>query len=113
MSDIIILTLPLTEDTRGIINARILNLLPEGAVIINISRGAIMDTAALITTLCERPDLTAILDVFEEEPLPLESRLWGMSNVWITPHNSFVGEGNADRLWTVIVQNIRKHDMNS
>lgn len=113
MSDIIVLTLPLTEDTQGIINAHILNLLPEGAVIINISRGAIMDTAALINTLRKRPDLTAILDVFEEEPLSTESRLWGMSNVWITPHNSFVGEGNADRLWTVIVENIRKLDMDS
>ena len=112
-SDIMILTLPLTQETYRIIDADVLNALAEGAVIVNISRGAIVDTEALITCLSGRPDLTAILDVFEQEPLPADSRLWTMDNVWITPHNSFVGEGNTARLQTVIFDNLRSFTADS
>lgn len=112
-ADIIVLTLPLTQKTRGIMDADVLNMLPENAVIVNISRGAIMDTEALISCLTKRPDLTAILDVFEEEPLPADSRLWGMNNVLITPHNSFVGEGNTGRLQSVIFDNLRLFSVGS
>lgn len=48
----------------------------------------------------------AVLDVFEEEPLDPSSPLWGMSNVIITPHNSFIGEGNHQRMWNVIRKNL-------
>ena len=110
MSDIIILTLPLTEETRGIIDRSVLENLSLGAVIVNISRGAIIDTSALIEVLSERSDITAVLDVFTEEPLSAENQLWDMENLLITPHNSFVGEGNADRLWSVIIDNIRNYN---
>ncbi len=109
-SDITVLTLPLTKGTRGIINKSMLEALPSGAVIVNISRGAVIDTAALTEVLSERDDITAILDVFEEEPLDIGSRLWDLKNVIITPHNSFVGEGNAERLWSVIINNLRKSE---
>ena len=109
-SDIIVLTLPLTRGTRGIINRAMLESLTDGAVIVNISRGAVIDTAALIEVLAAREDITAILDVFEEEPLDGDSPLWDMSNVTVTPHNSFVGEGNAERLWSVIINNLRKNE---
>lgn len=109
-SDITVLTLPLTKGTQGIINKSILETLPEGAVIVNISRGAIIDAEALLTVLSKRQDVTAVLDVFTEEPLPAESQLWDMSNIVITPHNSFVGEGNAYRLWSVIIGNLRAFD---
>lgn len=107
-SDITILTLPLTRGTRGIINRSMLEALPEGAVLVNISRGAVIDTAAMADVLAERDDVTAILDVFEEEPLDGSSPLWNMKNVIVTPHNSFVGEGNAERLRSVIIDNLRK-----
>lgn len=109
-SDITVMTLPLTKGTQGIINKSILEALPEGAVIVNISRGAIIDAEALLTVLSKRQDVTAVLDVFTEEPLSVESQLWDMSNIVITPHNSFVGEGNADRLWSVIIGNLRAFD---
>jgi phosphoglycerate dehydrogenase-like enzyme len=66
-----------------------------------------MDTEALIEMLGARTDLTAILDVFEEEPLPDNSPLWEMANAILTPHNSFVGEGNSRRLWQVILTNLQ------
>ena len=75
-----------------------------GAVLVNIARGALIDTGALIAAL---PKLTgAVLDVFEEEPLPEDSPLWAAENVLLTPHNSFVGEGSGERLSTVIFRNM-------
>ncbi len=99
VSDIIILTLPLTEKTKGIIDADRLNLIH--GLLINISRGAIIDSKALATWNGE-----AILDVFEEEPLPTESILWNKGNIIITPHNSFVGGNNNQRLGTLILENL-------
>ncbi len=104
-ADIVILTLPLTEDTKHIFSKKELDSLKDGCTLVNISRGAIVDTEALTDVLKER-DIYAILDVFEEEPLSEESPLWKLENAVITPHNSFVGEGNADRMWNVIKENL-------
>ncbi|MBR6514813.1 MAG: hydroxyacid dehydrogenase [Clostridia bacterium] len=102
--DVLVLTLPLSEATRHIINADRLALLSDSAVLVNIARGAVVDTDALINEL---PRLYgAVLDVFEEEPLLPDSPLWNMDNVIITPHNSFVGENNNDRLLGVIKRNL-------
>lgn len=106
-ADVVILTLPLTPDTRHLMGRDQLTLLPEGCVLVNMARGGVMDTEALIETLISRRDLTAVLDVFEEEPLPDNSLLWEMANVVLTPHNSFVGEGNPRRLWQVILTNLQ------
>ncbi len=105
-ADVVVLTLPLTKDTKHIISDSVLESIKDGAVIINIARGAIIDTDALSRVL-EYRDIYAVLDVFEEEPLPADSPLWDMKNVIITPHNSFVGEGNHDRLWRVILDNLK------
>jgi phosphoglycerate dehydrogenase-like enzyme len=106
-ADVVILTLPLTPDTHHLMGRDQLALLPEGCVLVNIARGGVMDTEALTETLAARTDLTAILDVFEEEPLPDNSPLWEMANAILTPHNSFVGEGNSRRLWQVILTNLQ------
>lgn len=103
-SDIVILTLPLTEETRNLINQEKLKKMKQGAVLVNIARGAILDMAALIDVL---PSLRGVvLDVFEEEPLDKIHPLWDMENVIITPHNSFVGEGNRKRLMHLILNNL-------
>ena len=103
-SDIVVLTLPLTEETRHLMNEKRLWLMKPGAVLVNIARGAVVDTDALIKVM---PRLGgAVLDVFEEEPLSKESLLWEMENVILTSHNSFVGEGNRERLQKVILKNI-------
>ena len=95
-ADIIVLTLPLTEQTKHLINDERLGLLKPTAVLVNIARGAIVDTEALLRHINHLGG--AVLDVFEEEPLPESSPLWDKKNIILTPHNSFVGEGNLERL---------------
>ena len=104
-ADIIVLTLPLTDGTRHMINRDRLSLLKGTAVIVNIARGAVVDTEALIEAL---PHLGgAVLDVFEEEPLETDSLLWDMENIIVTPHNSFVGENNDCRLFQIVMENLK------
>ena len=74
--------------------------LPTDAIFVNVARGALADGAALTAWL--QSGGHAVLDVFEEEPLPESSPLWDMENVILTPHNSFVGDGNRARLWETI-----------
>lgn len=104
-ADIVVLSLPLTEESRHLINRKRLASMKKGAVLVNLARGAVVDTEALLWWL-ETGQGAAILDVFEEEPLSVDSPLWQMSNVILTPHNSFVGEGNGERLTAVIMSNL-------
>ena len=104
-ADVTVLTLPLTDETKHLMNKARFSCLKEGAVIVNIARGAIIDTDALIDALNTRLG-GAVLDVFEEEPLNESSPLWDADNVIITPHNSFVGEGNRQRLSAIIFNNL-------
>lgn len=106
-SDVVVLTLPLTEQTKHLFGADTFAAMKQGAVIVNIARGAVVDTEALIEAL--RSNLGgAVLDVFEEEPLDEHSPLWDMNNVIVTPHNSFVGSGNNRRMANVIIENLNK-----
>ena len=109
--DILILSIPLTKETRHLLDADMMNQLKPGCILVNISRGAVVDQEALIHVLKDsNKSIRAVLDVFEEEPLPLDNPLWSMENVLITPHNSFVGEGNHDRLSRLILQNLMHCD---
>lgn len=107
-SDIVILTLPLTESTRHLINKEKINAMKRDAVLVNIGRGRLLDTEILKQKL---PELRgAVLDVFENEPLDESDELWAMDNVIITPHNSFVGDGNRKRLRQIIFENLQKFE---
>lgn len=104
-ADIVVLSLPLTPETRGLFDARMLHSMKPGAIFVNIARGAIVDINALIDAL--QTHLSgAVLDVFEEEPLREDSPLWDMEHVILTPHNSFVGEGNSHRMLNVVKSNL-------
>ena len=103
-ADVVVLTLPLTDETRHLVDGDILACLKDGAVLVNIARGAIIDTNALIQSLDRLGG--AVLDVFEEEPLNEYNPLWRMDNVILTPHNSFVGSGNDPRLSKLIIKNL-------
>ena len=80
-----VLALPLTEDTHHIIGELALRSMKDSAYLINASRGAVVDEAALVRALKEGEIAGAGLDVFETEPLPAKSELWGMENVIISP----------------------------
>ena len=106
--DILVCCIALTPKTRGIVSAEIFGLLHDGALFVNVARGALADEAALTKWL--QNGGCAVLDVFEEEPLPESSPLWEMENVILTPHSSFVGEGNRERLISLIMKNINLCD---
>lgn len=79
-------------------------MLKSSVVIANVSRGQVIDISALLTTL---PRIGGVLlDVFDEEPLAADSPLWDAENVIVTPHNSFVGEGNSKRMSHLIYKNL-------
>ena len=104
-ADVVVLTLPLTNETKHLFDEKKLSIMKNGALLVNISRGAIVNTNDLIEALNNNLG-GAVLDVFETEPLEENSPLWDMENVIITPHNSFVGAGNLERLFQVIVSNL-------
>ncbi|AOM98596.1 2-hydroxyacid dehydrogenase [Klebsiella pneumoniae] len=85
-SDILVVMLPLTPHTTSLLSAERLARLPQGAAFINVSRGAIVDQAALTDALRSGQIAEATLDVFDREPLPPHDPLWQMDNVLITPH---------------------------
>lgn len=109
-SDIVVLTLPLTEETRYLMDTQKFGFMKQGAILVNVSRGAVVDSDALVQALRQEQLGGAVLDVFEKEPLETSSVLWKMENVIITPHNSFVGEGNRIRLQKVIIENLEGKD---
>ncbi|MEC9471796.1 MAG: glyoxylate/hydroxypyruvate reductase A [Pseudomonadota bacterium] len=87
-SDFIVLLMPLTDETRGLIGQDELSACKKGASIINFARGPIIDPAALINKLDNGPLGHAVLDVFDEEPLPPSSPLWDHDKVTVLPHIS-------------------------
>lgn len=104
-SNIVILTLPLTATTRHLINKKTIDAMKHDTVLVNIGRGGVLDIDALKEKMPEMKG--AVLDVFEDEPLPEYDVLWEMENVIITPHNSFVGNGNRERLQKIVVDNLQ------
>lgn len=110
LADVVVLTLPLNDKTRGLFSEHLLSIMKDNAVLINASRGAIIDEAALIKKLTDGKFMGVALDVFEEEPLSPDSPLWTMDRVLITPHNSFVSDGNSERMFNLICKNLTEFD---
>ncbi len=97
-SDVLVLCCPLTDDTRGVISAARITMMPPHAVLINVSRGPVVDTGALIAALSQRKILGAALDVFDHQPLPADSPLYSLDNVILTPHMAGVTADSMLRL---------------
>ncbi len=106
-SDVVVLTLPLTDATKHLFSTEAFGAMKKGAILVNIARGGVVDTQALVKALQSHLG-GAVLDVFEEEPLNPENPLWSMENVLLTPHNSFVGDNNSHRLEQVILTNLKQ-----
>ncbi len=105
-ADVIILTLPLMKETQGFFNKNKFALMKKSAVFVNVSRGKLVNQTDLIFALDNQVINGAVLDVFEDEPLTEDSPLWDMPNTVITPHNSFVGDGNNERMFNLISKNL-------
>ncbi|MEU8778994.1 2-hydroxyacid dehydrogenase [Streptomyces sp. NPDC048606] len=84
-ADVVVLCTPLTEDTRGLVGADFLGRMKDGALLVNVARGPVVDTPALLTEL-DSGRLHAALDVTDPEPLPAGHPLWHAPNVLVTPH---------------------------
>ena len=106
-ADIVVLCIALTRETTRLFNEDRLMKMKAGSVLINISRGAVIDENALIRCLQENRFRGVALDVFEEEPLPGDSKLWDDPRVIITPHNSFVGDKVRERMFELIYNNLK------
>jgi phosphoglycerate dehydrogenase-like enzyme len=106
-ADFVVLTVPLTPATRGFIGARELASLKSSAWLINIGRGPLIDGEALLEALSEKRIGGAVLDVFDEEPLPADHPLWKLENVVITPHIS--GPSTPDEIGPIFDDNLRRY----
>jgi phosphoglycerate dehydrogenase-like enzyme len=107
-SEFLVLVTPHTSETEHLIGERELALLPQGAVLINIGRGAVVDEQAMIAALQSGRLAGAVLDVFEKEPLPPESPLWDMPNVLISPHAGGMSDREGTRLTDLFCENLRR-----
>jgi phosphoglycerate dehydrogenase-like enzyme len=109
--DYLILAMPLTFDTRGIIGKRELRLLPSRAVLLNPARGPLVDEAALLAALREGWIAGAALDAHYRYPLPPEHPLWSMPNVILTPHisGSSAGREFLPRVWDLFAENLARY----
>jgi phosphoglycerate dehydrogenase-like enzyme len=108
-SDILILGMPLNEQTRGMIAARELQLLKPGSILINVARGPCVNEADLIAALASGHLAGAGLDVTEVEPLPENSPLWELPNVLITPHVGAQGSTRDDDVTDLFCENLRRY----
>jgi len=104
----VVLTVPLTDRTDGLIRAAELSAMRSDAVLINVARGAVVDEDALVDALETDAIDGAALDVFETEPLPAGSPLWGMENVIVTPHAAAATEAYYRRVATLVKENARR-----
>jgi glyoxylate/hydroxypyruvate reductase len=106
-ADAVVLCAPHTDETENILSAEMIGLLKPNAIIVNISRGQLVDEAALIDALTHHRIRGAALDVFRTEPLPPDSPLWDLENVIINPHSASTAARENERLTALFAHNLR------
>ena len=107
-TDWLVLACPLTAQTRQLVNAPLLAALPNRAHLVNVSRGEVVDEAALIQALQGGHLAGAFLDVFAHEPLAADSPLWSLPQVIVTPHGAGHSDGNEQRVGEMFIDNLRR-----
>lgn len=108
-SDFLVIAAPMTSDTRHLINADVLDAMKPTATLLNIARGGLIDEKALAAALAAKKIRAAVLDVFEEEPLPKSSPLWALENVIISPHVAGNNTQYNERAAALFSENIRRY----
>jgi D-2-hydroxyacid dehydrogenase (NADP+) len=106
----VVLCVPLTDDTRGMVGRRELERMGENSHLVNVARGAVVDEDALVDALREGVIAGAALDVFETEPLPEDSPLWGMEDVIVTPHAAVANREFYRGIADLIRENVRRFE---
>jgi len=104
----VVLAAPLTPDTQALFGAERFALMKDGAFLINIARGKMVDTAALVAELQSKRVQGAGLDVTEPEPLPADHALWKFPNVIVTPHVSGQSPGTRQRMRSFFIENLKR-----
>lgn len=107
-ADFVVLVAPETPETHHLIGAQQLGAMKPAAYLINVARGSLVDEHALVEALERRAIAGAALDVTEQEPLPAESRLWSLENVFLTPHISAVTEFLWPRQTALLLENLER-----
>jgi len=108
-ADALVITLPSTPQTHGLVDAEMIARMRPGCIVVNVGRGAVVDEEALVAALRERRIAGAVLDVFAHEPLPPSSPLWDLPNVLISPHSSALSPHEDERIVELFRDNLRRH----
>lgn len=109
--DVLVLAVPSTPGTQRLMGRNQLKNMKDTAVLINISRGSVIDEGALLEQLNAGKFMGVALDVFEQEPLAPENPLWGIERALVTPHNCWVSEQRNERRFEIILENLRRYSM--
>jgi phosphoglycerate dehydrogenase-like enzyme len=107
-ADAVVLTLPLTDETAGLVSRRTIEALKPNAILVNVGRGPVVDEEALIDALRTKRILGAALDVFTTEPLPADSPLWELDNVIVSPHTAALSIHENARIVELFCENLRR-----
>jgi phosphoglycerate dehydrogenase-like enzyme len=108
-ADAMVVSLPLTEQTAGMIDRAVIERLPPSCIFVNVGRGGVVDEPALVEALQEGRIAGAVLDVFATEPLPQDSPLWDLPNVLVTPHAVALSARENERIAELFVANLRRY----
>jgi D-2-hydroxyacid dehydrogenase (NADP+) len=108
-SDYVVLSAPVTSETTGMIGSRQLAAMKSEAFLLNVGRGPLINEAALIEALQQHKIGGAALDVFDHEPLPPDSPLWGMEDLLVTPHTAGISEKMWERHYSLFSENLRRY----
>jgi phosphoglycerate dehydrogenase-like enzyme len=107
--DYVVVTVPLTAETRGLIGAKQLAAMKPSSFLVDVSRGGVVDHAALVQALEKGQLAGAGLDVFPVEPLPSDSPLWSMANVIVSPHVAGLSPHYVERAFLLFKENLRRY----
>ena len=107
-AEYVVLACPLTAATEGLVDADAFRTMRPDAVLVNVARGAVVDTDALVSALRSNEIRSAALDVTDPEPLPEDHPLWGLGNVTITPHNAGHTPKYFDRVAEILADNVTR-----
>jgi phosphoglycerate dehydrogenase-like enzyme len=108
-ADAMVVSLPLTDETAGLVDRATIERLPAGCIFVNVGRGGVVDEPALVDALADRRIAGAVLDVFATEPLPADSPLWTLPNVLVTPHAAALSPRENERIVELFVDNLRRY----